>query len=110
MANYSVAYIFTKKANLLPYMTLKTTYVLPANQLQRWKEYYAKEREVQLICMFRWEYTTKGTKCFCKIKCPINPLPIKGEFETPGTTTPVVDFLKANGWEFKQKLCPKMFE
>ena len=108
MAKYSVVFMFTKKANLLDYFSDVKVNMRCASkeEYNRMREYYAKEREVQLICMFRWE---QG-KCFCRIKCPINPLPIKGEFETPGTTTPVVDFLKANGWEFKQKLYPSMFE
>ena len=111
MAKYQQVYIFTKQTNMLPFVTIKTTQHISSREAYtRCREYYANEREVQLICMFRWERTTKGTKCFCKIKCPINPLPIKGEFETPGTTTPVVNFLRLNGWQFKQKLNPNMFE
>ena len=108
MAKYSVVFMFTKKGNLLDYFTDKVSFdrVASREQYESWHNYYAREREVQLLAMFRWE---KG-KCFCRIKCPINPLPVKGEFETPGTTTPVLDFLKANGWEFKQKIHPNMFE
>lgn len=110
MAKYQQVYIFTKRTNLLSYLNFKVVTNIHDAHYQAAHEYYAREREVQLVCMFRWERTTKGTKCFCKIKCPINPLPIKGEFETPGTTTPVVDFLRLNGWQFKQKLYPSMFE
>lgn len=113
MANYSVVYIFTKRTNLKSFLDTHKVIGSCTSQthVDVMRRHYEAEREVQLICMFRWETNgPKGTKCFCKIKCPINPLPIKGEFETPGTTTPVVDFLKADGWEFKQKLYPKMFE
>lgn len=114
MSKYSVVYIFTKRTNLMSFLdtdkVLGSFFNYSQVGIDRMKQHYERERDVQLIAMFRWEKTPKGTKCFCKIKCPINPLPIKGEFETPGTTTPVIDFLKANRWEFKQKLHVNMFE
>lgn len=112
MAKYQQVYIFTKRTTMREFCDTDRVLGRAASQLHadRLVEFYAREREVQLICMFRWERTTKGTKCFCKIKCPINPLPVRGEFETPGSTTPVIDFLKANRWEFKQKFYPEMFE
>lgn len=102
---YSLVYIYTKRTNLSAYMSAKVTAHCSDNAYQAMREHYAKERDVKLIAMFRWD----GAKCFCKIKCPINPLPVKGEFETP-TTGAVDRFLKANGWSFEQRLYPRMFE
>lgn len=42
-------------------------------------------------------------KTICRIKCPINPLPIKGEFETPSVGA-VSHVLATMGWVFKEKL------
>lgn len=103
---YSAVCIFTKKTDLLDYFN--STKWLKADskeQYERMREYYARERDVQLIAMFRW----KEGKCFCKIKCPINPLPVHGEFETASYDS-VGRFLAQNGWTFKEKLYPRMFE
>ncbi len=103
---YTQAIIFTKRTSMSEYCTGKVTQrVTSTEAFNRMCEYYAKEREVQLIALFRWE----GRKCFCKIKCPINPLPVKGEFETPSEGV-VGSFLHENGWKFKQKFYPSMFE
>lgn len=116
MSKYSVVYIFTKRTSLHDFLdtdkVLGSYYNNDFSQasIDNIKRRYEREQDVNLIAMFRWEKTPKGNKCFCKIKCPINPLPIKGEFETPGSTTPVIDFLKANRWEFKQKIHSNVFE
>lgn len=103
---YHSALIFTKRTNMSEYCTGKVTQRVASNEaFNRMCEYYAKEREVQLIAMFRWE----NGKCFCKIKCPINPLPVKGEFETPSYGA-ITRFLANNGWKFKQKVYSRMFE
>lgn len=103
---YTQAIIFTKRTSMSEYCTGKVTqHVTSTEAFNRMCEYYANEREVQLIALFRWE----GRKCFCKIKCPINPLPVKGEFETPSEGV-VGSFLHKNGWKFKQKFYPRMFE
>lgn len=110
MAKYQQVYIFTKRTNMLPFMTAKTTmHISSSEAYTRCREFYAREKYVQLICMFRWERTTKGTKIFCKIKCPINPLPVKGEFEIPSISA-IEQFLANNDWYFKQKFFPSMFE
>lgn len=60
--------------------------------------YYAKERDVTLQLMYRFEQDYMGhVHAFCKIKCPINPLPVKGEFETPNIAV-LKRFLVAAGW------------
>lgn len=108
MAKYSVVYIYTKKGNLLPYLTGKIMHDQSINttgSFERAKEYYARERSLELIAMFRFE----NGKTFCKIKCPVNPLPVKGEFEVPAIGV-LHSFLNANEWHFKQAIYPKMFE
>lgn len=104
---YTQILIFTKRTNLSAYFYGKAEYdrSVSAETIGRMREYYAKERDVQLIALFRWE----NGKCFCKIKCPINPLPVKGEFEVP-TVNVLSRFLIKDGWAYKQKFYPSMFE
>ena len=108
MAEYSHAFILTKKGNLLPWWHSQDFCSMSATAA----EYYGRERDIELIAMFRYE-PDRETKCghhtLCKIKCPVNPLPIKGEFEAPSREA-VLHFLKANGWCLKQKLDLTMFE
>lgn len=94
---YHTAFIFTKRDNLIKYFWGK-----PALSN---REYYAKEREVQLILLVRHE---EG-KCICRIKCPINPLPFKGEFE-PVNAAAVHRLLISLGWTFKEKINLHMFQ
>lgn len=105
--SYSQAYIFTKRTDMKKYCTEKVlSHCATMEARRRMIDSYAKEKDVQLIAMFRWE----NGKCFCKVKCPINPFPIKGEFETPGTTEPVLDYLVEYGWLFQQRIYPRMFQ
>lgn len=104
---YTYALVFTKTTSMRDYCTGKVTQRATSSEsYKRMCDYYAKEREVQLIAMFR--YDERG-KCLCKIKCPINPLPVKGEFETPSTGV-VSHFLSENGWSYKQTIYPRMFD
>ena len=104
---YSCAIIFTKKGNLLDYLsTDKMSYGNtggnpPSDSI---KAYYAKERDIELILLCRWE----KNKVMCRIKCPVNPIPVKGEFEAP-TYGAICRFLTRNGWKFKEKFYPIMF-
>jgi len=103
---YPLVYIYTKKGNLLPYFDGKAMCVgRSQEQVQNLRKYYAKEREIQLIAMFRYE----GNRVFCKIKCPVNPIPTKGEFEIPSIGA-LVGFLAQDGWFYKQTINPRMFE
>lgn len=106
MAKYTRAFVFTKRTNLLPYFYSKADGSLIT---ERSLQYYGRERDVELVAMFRYECKDGEGKCLCNIKCPINPLPIKGEFETPDSGA-VLSFLKENGWTLKQKLYPHMFD
>lgn len=115
---YDRILIYTKKGNLLDYLRTDRVSRIYANaNMDNIKKYYGEEREIQLIACVRWEdfpvSTRKGIvqmpKCFCKIKCPVNPLPVKGEFELPDLEA-LRHFLKANGWELKQSMDSRMFE
>ena len=105
---YHTAYCFSKVTNLLKW--LQSNYKMfgthgTDEQAQRIRNEYAREREVQLILLVRHE---EG-KCICRIKCPVNPLPIKGEFvvTNAGDVSRVLIDL---GWSFKDKLNLAMFK
>lgn len=109
---YHIAKIYTKKEDLLRYFTSSPNIRYESKEeYERLREYYAKEREVQLIAMFRIEPADGpyAPRTFCKIKCPINPLPVKGEFEVTSIGT-FEEFLRENGWSYKQKLNLNMFK
>jgi hypothetical protein len=102
MAKYTFAFSFTKKTNLLPYLNTLSK----SRGSGEWeKKKYGREQDVQLVAMFRME----NGKYLCRIKCPINPLPIKGEFEAPSALA-VIRFLKANGWEYEGPIDTFMFD
>lgn len=106
MAKYTMVYIYTKKGNLMEYfyaMQRKCDNPAAAESLRKM---YEAEREIQLIAMFRWE---RDNKTFCKIKCPVNPLPVKGEFEIPSVKA-MHQFLAKDGWSFQKEIYPRMFE
>lgn len=115
---YNTVLIFTKKGNLLKFLQTDRIAGRFSNpNSENVQQHYGKEREIQLIACIRWEEfqvsTSKGyrqvSKCFCKIKCPVNPLPVKGEFEIPSIEV-LHSFLKADGWELKQKIHSWMFQ
>ena len=89
---YSRAFIFHKHTDLMPYFDAKKDqfgYDPQFPSHQRMKARYEREIDVQLIVLLRWDevpnsrtaHMTARQRCMCRIKCPINPLPIKGEFE-----------------------------
>ena len=102
---YGKAIVFTKRDNLSKWFDINGyKYAQGANmeysdRYQKMRAVYAKEREIQLILLVRYE---EG-KLICRIKCPINPLPIKGEFEAP-TVGAVSHTLETMGWTYKEKL------
>lgn len=98
---YALAYIFTKRENLLKWFNSQH-YLLTTPELVA---YYERERDVQLILLVRYE----NNKCICRIKCPINPLPIKGEFEAINPMA-VEHLLGTLGWIFKEKINLHMFQ
>ena len=106
--NYTGAIIFTKFTNLSPWFESKYgsefgsgSTSLGFNQL---KHSYSREREVQLILLYRYDRGADNMMhTLCKIKCPINPLPIKGEFETVSLAQ-ITKCIEKEGWTVKQKM------
>lgn len=96
--NYTSAILFTKHTNLMPYFEVKYADQIDAcsksvgfNQL---KHHYSTDRDVRLILMIRLD---DSGRVYCKIKCPINPLPIREEF-VAASFNAVMKFLQDNGW------------
>ena len=116
---YDCAIFFTKKGNLHDYFCTDRVsyrrYNGQASEMTRAR--FEQERDIQLIAMIRYDDIPVSTRrgidkrkvIYCKIKCPINPLPVKGEFELPSLDA-LHNFLKANGLEYKQTLNTTMFE
>lgn len=105
---YHTAIIYTKHTNLMPW--LQSRYEMfgthgTTEQAQHIREMYSKDRDVQLILLVRYE---EG-KCICRIKCPINPLPIKGEFQCVSTSK-MTWLLASMGWTYKEKIRSAMFK
>lgn len=102
---YHTAYIFTKHNNLSKWFNTNcANFIVDGNMKhsERFvsaKAYYAQERVVQLILLVRHE----DGKCICRIKCPINPLPIKGEFVAT-TAADMGRLLISIGWNFSHKI------
>lgn len=104
---YDRVLVYTKQGNLLRYLyTGKVAHMYRNANQEGIKQYYEREREIQLIARIRWD---ANGNCFCSIKCPVNPLPVKGEFEIP-TISALHSFLNANGWTFKQNMRASWFK
>lgn len=105
---YDVAVIFKKVADLMPYYYGVVDSTACA---ERFASRYAKERPVNLVLLIRYEYnyTTGKNRILCKINCPINPLPVKGEFEAPSVKA-VERFLLDAGWTKCDVLNKRLFE
>lgn len=115
---YNRVLIYTKRGNLLDYLhTDKVMRSFSKANEESLEKFYGEEKEIQLVASVRWEDFPVSTrngivqmpKCFCRIKCPINPLPVKGEFELPSLESLRV-FLKVNGWELKHDMSSGWFE
>ena len=104
---YHTAIIYTKHTNLMPWLQSNYTKFSThgtAEQVQSIRAAYEKDRDVQLILLVRHE----NGKCICRIKCPINPLPINGEFQCVSTGE-MSKLLKSMGWTYKEKVHSGMF-
>jgi hypothetical protein len=106
--NYDRALTYVKKGNLLSYAD--TDKVRGENRNANENaliQYYGAEREIHLIARIRYERSNscngRKNKLLCSIKCPVNPIPVKGEFELPSENA-LHQFLKANGWELKNEV------
>lgn len=97
---YDQAIIYTKRNNLLKWFDINDSFwAIGTDARQRMKAVYSTEREIQLILLVRHE----NGKTICRIKCPINPLPIKGEFQCVSTSK-MTKLLASMGWQYKEKI------
>lgn len=105
--DYSVAYIYTKHTDLLQWFDKHYSDVYQNNtfNFNQLRQHYAKLRAVELVLLVRFD----GNHTYCKIRCPINPIPVRGEFETPSISC-VQRFLVDAGWSLKQKLAISFLE
>lgn len=87
MNEYHGALVFTKKGNLRPFYESK---------LMKASPWVLAEREIQCVVLYRLD----NGNLRCLIKCPINPLPVKGEFTAPSLNVVKRWFLD-NGWTHK---------
>ena len=109
MSKYHRIIRFEKETDLLPYLysTGQRFRDSNGNIPSHIIDYYAKKRNVGLILLVRYDNELK--KYCCKVKCPVNPLPVCGEFAVPMLAT-ILGWLKANGWERKESYHYTMFE
>ena len=103
ITNYSKVLVFTKHTDIIPYFESRYHDCAESNRaslsFNRLKQSYARDRDVQLILLVRYEQE----RVFCRIRCPINPLPIRGEFEVVSLHH-IVKHLNNDGWAVIQKL------
>lgn len=102
---YHTAIIYTKRDNLLKWLNSRYPKFKDAQEAARIRAEYATEREIRLILLVRYE----DNKCICRIRCPLNPLPIKGEFQCVSTGE-MSKLLKSMGWTYKEKIHCSMFK
>lgn len=103
---YTTAIIFSKHTDLLPYFyaTYNGSPSLNDVQYNRLKAHYETKRDVRLILLMRHD----GKNTICRIKCPINPMPIKGEFEVVSMHN-IFEFLRQHGWTHHDTYHSSMF-
>lgn len=104
-STYHTAIIYSKRDNLLKWLNSRYPKFRDAQEAARIRAEYATEREIQLILLVRHE----NEKTICRIKCPINPLPIKGEFQCVSTSE-MTKLLASMGWKYKEKIHSAMFK
>lgn len=102
---YHQAIIFTKRDNLSKWFNANCSkFIVDGEHFVRAEKIYAQGRDIQLILLVRHE----NGKCICRIKCPINPLPIKGEFQCVSTSE-MSKLMTSMGWTYKAKYGIGMF-
>ena len=102
---YQVVYMFSKYTDMLPYFNAnheRICGVPTCNNTEAYQKrvdnaraYYAKSKPVSLFLLVRYE---APNHTICRIKCPVNPLPVKGEF-VASSLSDVISSLRAHGWE-----------
>ena len=53
-------------------------------------------KEVTLLCKIGWDSATNRT--FANIKCPVNPLPVIGDFNIPSISVLERWLIETGGW------------
>lgn len=96
---YQYALIFTKRDNLSKWFNANCSKFIVDGNLEYSRRRYAQERDVKLTLLVRYD----NNKCICRIKCPINPLPVRGEFNAVSEHE-VRKFLTSLGWTCEQRL------
>ena len=97
MKKIYTTFVFEKCTNLLPFFNNK--YENCPNPPMELRRKFEKDQIVTLLLTLGINEQGKNVAL---IKCPINPLPVKGEFEYASFVT-LVDFLNDNGWSRIQK-------
>ncbi len=98
---HKVIVIFVKRTNLMEFQSR-----IQPDKIVAPMEYYDKKRDVRLVVT---ERITEDGRVFCRIHCPINPLPVKGEFEIPSWGA-LKHFLIVNGWKQHETIDPRFLE
>lgn len=96
---YQYALIFTKRDNLSKWFNANCSKFIVDGNLEYSRRRYAQERDIKLTLLVRYD----NNKCICRIKCPINPLPVRGEFNAVSEHE-VRKFLTSLGWTCEQRL------
>lgn len=96
---YQYALIFTKRDNLSKWFNANYSKFIVDGNLEYSRRRYAQERDIKLTLLVRYD----NNKCICRIKCPINPLPVRGEFNAVSEHE-VKKFLTSLGWTCEQRL------
>ena len=101
---YTQAITFSKHTDLLPYWEAKCGDFSSRENWEKAKAYYAEKRDVNLILQIRYV----NSMPMCRIKCPINPLPIKGEFPVAHLGG-LIGWLEKEGWKQNGNHSVRMF-
>ena len=83
---------FVKRTNLMEFCKTEKYH---ESEFSAPEQYYTHEQDVRLVVT---ERITEDHRIFCRINCPINPLPVKGEFEIPNWSA-LKRFLTSQGWK-----------
>lgn len=107
---YNCAVLFKKWTNLESYFdSHESKFYCDPKKRDTIRAKYAEERLVNLVLLVRYEYECNKVRVLCKIHCPINPLPVKGEFEAPSVNA-VEHFLNKMGWDKTDVLTRNILE
>lgn len=97
---YPYAMHFTKMDTLKEYASTDKFYDTRGNISDATKAHYDTPKIINLVVSFRWDHSKEyGRRLMCRINCPINPIPVKGEFQAPSLKA-LRKFLEKEHWNF----------